>query len=99
MLLSNDQMRDHRLEVMEPRLFRRWTTSHIVNYNFTAFCADEDQYDEKNITLSAIDFFSREIQGNPTYAENGEENGSAWHLPVKDWNPHERLCIRIPKKK
>jgi hypothetical protein len=24
MLVTNDQMRDHRLELMEPRLFRRW---------------------------------------------------------------------------
>ena len=98
MLLSNDQMRDHRLEVLEPRLFRRWTTSHIVNYNFTAFCADEDDFESKDITVSAIDFFSREIQGNPTF-DGDQENGMAWHLPVKEWDDHDRLCIRIPNIK
>jgi len=32
-LISNDQMRDHRLELLEPRLFRRWSSTHIVNYD------------------------------------------------------------------
>jgi len=41
MVLSNDLMRDHRLELFDPRLFRRWTASHIVNYDFTAFVNDE----------------------------------------------------------
>ncbi|KAI2513845.1 Protein-only RNase P [Fragilaria crotonensis] len=62
MLVSNDQMRDHKLELIEPRLFRRWYSSHIVNYNFTGFvnsrCVDDE------ILFSPADFFSREIQGN-----------------------------------
>merc|ERR1712157_343802 len=93
---SNDQMRDHKMEVLEPRLFRRWTSSHIVNYNFTAFCFDDDKYGDRSITLSAPDFFSREIQGNPTTNIHNEFDGMAWHLPVKEWHANERLCIRIP---
>jgi hypothetical protein len=41
MLITNDHMRDHRLELLEPRLFRRWYGCHIVNYNFTAFVFGE----------------------------------------------------------
>ena len=98
MLLTNDQMRDHKLELLEPRLFRRWTSSHIVNYNFTAFVNDECV--DREIGFSAPDFFSREIQGNPTPtdASDGKEldGGMAWHFPVSDWDVNERFCIRIP---
>ena len=90
MLLSNDQMRDHKLEVLAPRLFRRWSSSHLVNYNFTALVDDECA--DKEITFSVPDFFSREIQGNPS----GDGSGIAWHFPVSDWDINERFCIRIP---
>ena len=46
MIITNDQLKDLKIEMMEPRLFRRWFSSHIVNYTFTAFvddeCADDD---------------------------------------------------------
>jgi len=95
MLISNDQMRDHKLELLEPRLFRRWCSSHIVNYSV--------KNNKTEISFFAADFFSREIQGNPTpapFSLSGQEesgNGAtAWHFPVSDWDNHERLCIRIP---
>jgi hypothetical protein len=103
MLLSNDQMRDHKLELLEPRLFRRWTSSHIVNYNFTAF-VDDECFDSE-IGFSAPDFFSREIQVNRTPPNNGGDNtndgddirgGLAVHFPVSDWDFNEMFCIRIP---
>eukprot|EP00592_Proboscia_alata_P011396 CAMPEP_0194385956 /NCGR_PEP_ID=MMETSP0174-20130528/83507_1 /TAXON_ID=216777 /ORGANISM="Proboscia alata, Strain PI-D3" /LENGTH=986 /DNA_ID=CAMNT_0039174605 /DNA_START=542 /DNA_END=3499 /DNA_ORIENTATION=- len=77
MLITNDQMRDHKLELLDTRLFRRWTSCHIVNYNFTAFVGNECVDNE--IGLSTPDFFSREIQGNPS------GDGTAWHFPVSDW--------------
>lgn len=90
MLVSNDQMRDHKLELIEPRLFRRWYSSHIVNYNFTGFvnsrCVDDE------ILFSPADFFSREIQGNQI------EGNMIWHFPVRDWGENERFCVRIPRK-
>lgn len=91
MLLSNDQMRDHKLELIEPRLFRRWTSSHIVNYNFTAFVNDECV--DREIGFSAPDFYSKEIQGN--FVKGG---GAAWHFPVSDWDDNERFCIRLPNE-
>jgi len=91
MLVSNDQMRDHKLELLEPRLFRRWYSSHIVNYNFTAFVGDECI--DREIGFSTPDFFSREIQGNP--APSG---GTAWHFPVSDWDLDDRFVIRIPPR-
>lgn len=87
-LVSNDQMRDHKLQLMEPRLFRRWHSCHIMNYNFTAFVDDECVDNE--IAFSTADFFSREIQSNPT------SSGTAWHFPVSDWDLDDRLVIRIP---
>lgn len=89
MLVTNDQMRDHKLELIEPRLFRRWYSCHIVNYNFTAFVDDECV--DHEIGFSTADFFSREIQDNPTSG-----GGTAWHFPVSDWELNERFCIRIP---
>jgi len=89
MLVSNDQMRDHKLEMLEPRLFRRWYSSHIVNYNFTAFVGNECV--DREIGFSTPDFFSREIQGNP--APGG---GMAWHFPVSDWDIDDRFVVRIP---
>uniref|UniRef100_A0A7S2KRS3 Uncharacterized protein n=1 Tax=Leptocylindrus danicus TaxID=163516 RepID=A0A7S2KRS3_9STRA len=91
MLLSNDLMRDHRLELFEPRLFRRWTASYIVNYNFTAFV--DDECIDPEIGFSTPEFFSREIQCNPSRED------TAWHFPVSDWETHERLLIRLPSSK
>lgn len=95
MLLSNDLMRDHKLDLLEPRLFRRWTSSHIVNYNFSAF-VDGECFD-REIGFGAPDFFSREIQGNPSVGHDGSNAGTAWHFPVSDWELNERFCIRVPK--
>jgi len=94
MLITNDQMRDHKLELLEPRLFRRWYASHIVNYSFTGFA--DDQCFDNEIGFSTVDFFSREIQSNPSPSA-GNPVGTAWHFPVSDWNGSERFCVRIPK--
>jgi hypothetical protein len=63
MLVTNDQMRDHKLELLAPRLFRRWYSCHIVNYSFTAFVDDECVDNE--ISFSTADFFRyvREVNG------------------------------------
>ncbi len=87
-LISNDQMRDHKWELLEPRLFRRWYGCHIVNYNFTAFVMGEC-VDGNEIFFSQADFFSREIQGNPS------GSGKAWHFPVSDWDLEERFVVRL----
>ena len=88
-LITNDQMRDHKLELLEPRLFRRWCSSHIVNYSFPAYV---DNYaEEREITFQTADFFSHEIQGNPS------KGGTAWHIPISDWDKNDRFCIRIPE--
>ncbi len=88
MLVTNDQMRDHKLGLMEPRLFRRWTSCYITNYSFTAFVNSECI--DREISFSTADFFSREIQRNET------STGTVWHFPVKDWGLNDRFCIRIP---
>lgn len=102
MLITNDQMRDHRLELLEPRLFRRWYGCHIVNYNFTAFVMDESVKGNE-IRFAQADFFSREIQCNecpsPTGTVNDKWEGLAWHFPVSDWDLDERFVIRIPSTK
>ena len=97
MLISNDQMRDHKLALLEPRLFRRWYSNFIVNFTFSAFVGDECVDNE--IGFNTADFYSREIQGNLTYDESGNETGTAWHFPVSDWNANESFCVRIPSMK
>jgi hypothetical protein len=86
-LITNDLMRDHKLELLQPRLFWRWFSSHIVNYNII-FNDGEDE--ERKITFTTADFFSREIQSNPTL------HGTFWHFPVQEWERDDRFCLRIP---
>lgn len=94
-LLTNDQMRDHKLELLEPRLFRRWVSSHIVNYHFPPFV--NDAWEEREVTFAPADFTSREIQGNPSNSNGDNDNGAmAWHFPVRDWDKNDRFCVRIP---
>jgi hypothetical protein len=84
-------MRDHKLELLEPRLFRRWASCHIVNYSFTAFVRGESI--DREISFSTADFFSREIQSNEM------KTGKVWHFPVSDWSLDDRFCVRIPSDK
>ncbi|KAL7511329.1 hypothetical protein ACHAXN_008437 [Cyclotella atomus] len=96
MLITNDQMRDHRLELLEPRLFRRWYGCHIVNYSFTAFVMDESVAGNE-VRFAQADFFSREIQGNECPASyDGKWKGLSWHFPITDWDLDERFVVRIP---
>lgn len=92
MLVSNDQMRDHKLSLLEPRLFRRWYSNFIVNFTFSAFVGD--QCVDKEIGFSTADFYSREIQGN-AIMNNGDDS-MVWHFPVSDWGECESFCVRIP---
>jgi hypothetical protein len=89
MLLTNDQMRDHKLELLQPRLFRRWVSSHIVNYHIPPYLNDASE--KREISFIPADFTSREIQGNPS------NDAMAWHFPVEDWDQTDRFCVRIPK--
>ena len=89
MLISNDKLRDHKMSLLEPRLFRRWFSNFIVNFTFSAFVNDECI--DKDIGFKTADFYSREIQGNST-----DGNGTTWHFPVIDWDESEAFCIRIP---
>jgi hypothetical protein len=88
-LITNDLMRDHKLELLQPRLFRRWFSSHIVNYSFIL---NDSESDDREITFSTADFFSREISFHPT------EYGTFWHFPVREWDKNDRFCLRIPSR-
>lgn len=95
MLITNDQMRDHKLELLEPRLFRRWCSCHIVNYSFPDSYSDE--WDERTLDFYPADVFSREIQGNPSElsADRNPVGSRCWHFPVSEWDDHELFCLRI----
>jgi hypothetical protein len=92
-LVTNDQMRDHKLELLEPRLFRRWTSCHIVNYNLHPY--EQNEWETRRIEFSPADAFSREIQGNPATTHTG---ATAWHFPVDEWGHHDRLCVLLRAK-
>ena len=88
MLVTNDHMRDHKLELLKPREFRRWCSCHIVNYGIAAY--ESDEWDEdREISFVPADFFSREIQANTN------KNGNVWHFPIGDSN--DWLCLWIKR--
>lgn len=89
-LVTNDQMRDHKLDLLEPREFRRWCSCHIVNYGVDSFTENE-WTDERSVQFAPADFFSREIQGN--HHENGRD--TVWHFPVTEWDEPARFCVWI----
>jgi pentatricopeptide repeat protein len=89
-LVTNDQMRDHRLSLLQPRLFRRWTSCHIVNYDIKTY--EKNEWEERQVDLFPADFFSREIQSNT--AAHFDES-TAWHFPVSEWPEPDRLCVTI----
>jgi hypothetical protein len=91
LLISNDLMRDHRLELLEPRLFRRWTSGHIVNYGMKLYSKNE--WEERHVKFVPADFFSREIQCNKV--EGSGSDCTAWHFPVTGWDEPDRLCVYI----
>jgi hypothetical protein len=101
MLISNDLMRDHWLALLEPRLFRRWRSCHIVNYDIKPYV--DNEWEERKVEFVPADFFSREIQGNlmPTAIDDVDEPMSnnqrpwVWHFPVTGWDEPDRLCICI----
>jgi hypothetical protein len=88
LLITNDMMRDHRLELLEPRLFRRWTNCHIVKYGIKLY--EKNEWEQRHVDLVPADFFSREIQSNKV-----EDDFTAWHFPVTGWDEPDRLCICI----
>mmetsp|Transcript_5096 Transcript_5096/g.12799 ORF Transcript_5096/g.12799 Transcript_5096/m.12799 type:complete len:841 (-) Transcript_5096:1421-3943(-) len=101
MVISNDKMRDHKMELLEERAFRRWCCSHIVNYNFTEFI--ENPSKKREIHFQAADLFSDEIQGNECPCDDDDDGGDgggggmmAWHFPVSEWDSNERFCLRLP---
>ncbi|KAG7346324.1 protein-only RNase P [Nitzschia inconspicua] len=85
MIITNDQMRDHKLNLLEPREFRRWCSCHIVNYHLNFYEADE--WEDRLVQLEPADYFSREIQGNP----HPTGGGDVWHFPIS--NSTDWLCI------
>jgi hypothetical protein len=90
LLVTNDQMRDHRLALLEPRLFRRWASCHIVKYHIEPL--ENEMNDHDQVTLYPADFFSREIQHNKAPLLG---NSTAWHIPIAEWPEPDRLCISI----
>jgi pentatricopeptide repeat protein len=91
LLVTNDQMRDHRLSLLEPREFRRWTSCHIVKYHIDGYIRDE--WEPRQVTFFPADVFSREIQGNP---HPGGSGSLVWHFPVAEWAERDRLCVYFP---
>jgi hypothetical protein len=91
-LISNNQMRDHCLSLLEDHLFRRWTSSHVVRYDFGPY-EDDEWMEDRSLTPRHADSISQEIQSNPTL--NG---GLSWHIPIAEWNdkhPNDQFSVSI----
>lgn len=90
LLVTNDRMRDHKLDLLGPREFRRWCSCHIVNYSIAGFEKDE-WTEERLVNLFPADVCSREIQGNP----HESQKGTVWHFPVTNWDESFWLCLWV----
>lgn len=89
-VITNDQMRDHQLDLLDPFLFRRWFSNYIVNYNFAAFTGGVCTHPD--IGFTPTDFFSREIQSS-----KDQYGSTTWHFPISQ-TEDEWFCCRIPVK-
>lgn len=91
LVMTNDQIRDHQqFELLEPKLFNRWFSSTIVNYNFTGFVDNEGV--DQDIFFKKADTWTKEIQKN----ESKLTKSPCWHFPVRDWDVCGWFCIRLP---
>jgi pentatricopeptide repeat protein len=91
LLISNDRMRDHKLSMMEPQLFRRWFSNYMVNYSFLAYVSGASRA-RSDIHFLAADAYSREIQSNPL-----KDGRIAWHFPLQD-TTDEWFCVVLPHR-
>ena len=89
-LITNDQMRDHQLDLLDPFLFRRWFSNYVVNYSFAAFIGEVCTHPD--IGFTPADFFSREIQSS-----KDRYGSTTWHFPISH-TENEWFCCRIPAK-
>lgn len=98
-VITNDQVRDHQqFELLEPKLFNRWYSSTIVNYNFTGFVKNDVV--DRDVVFSPADLYSREMQRNVTPSTCGNTTDACcWHFPVDGWSSSDWFCIRLPSTK
>ena len=90
-VVTNDETRDHRISLVEPRAFNRWREANCAKFSFSRV---EGALVRTNIQPLAP--FSREIQ----------REGCSWLLPIdKGGNDEVALserglswvCVRIPE--
>lgn len=94
-VMTNDHIRDHQeFQFLPPRLFNRWYSSTIMNYNFTGFVGDECV--DPEIAFTPADLYSREIQGNTATTNGTSSSCLSWHFPVQDWDTTDWFCVRLP---
>jgi hypothetical protein len=89
MLVTNDKMRDHKLDLLEPREFRRWCSCHIVNYHIGWYEENDEWNGKRDVEFSPADYFSLEIQNN----QHPQNDGTIWHFPIT--NSSDWLYVRL----
>ena len=94
-VVTNDLIRDHQeFQFLPPRLFNRWYSGTIMNYNFTGFVGDVCV--DPEIAFTPADLYSREIQGNSAESDGTTGASLTWHFPVQDWDTTGWFCVRLP---
>jgi hypothetical protein len=82
-VVSNDQMRDHRLSLLEPRPFLRWKATQICRFElshaFESSKVADGTLDVPTMRLMDPPNFSSEIQRNNADEGSG---GPVWHIPI-----------------
>jgi len=102
-VVTNDQMRDHRLALLDPRPFLRWKTTRIIRFDFSHAWEPEKiangTSDIPQVTLIQPPVISPEIQ------RSSDEEHMIWHFPIRtkvqedeeedgdcEFNPTEAAC-------
>jgi len=80
-VVTNDQMRDHRLALLDPRPFLRWKTTKIIRFDFShAWETDKivnGTIDVPRVTLIQPPLVSPEIQ------RSTDDEHLIWHFPIR----------------
>mmetsp|Transcript_28605 Transcript_28605/g.82488 ORF Transcript_28605/g.82488 Transcript_28605/m.82488 type:complete len:303 (-) Transcript_28605:1433-2341(-) len=81
-IVTNDLLRDHHLTMLEPRAFRRWRSSTLINFDFERPISHLDPQ-----SLSRRPDFH--VQWPPTFSREPQkvEGRRCWHIPV--WYPDQ----------
>eukprot|EP00752_Nemacystus_decipiens_P002820 g2631.t1 len=99
-VVSNDEMRNHRMALLEPVPFKRWRNSQVRGFHFPlALPADGGNTGGRGGSVSDSPPPPPVVWPAPTFTRDMQAQSNAWHIPIRgqlegelstDW-----LCINL----